>query len=102
MTSFSGKASVRIQLGALLSAAIIAIGILQYLMFYVAVTSVEFKVGAFFQALGFTGITIFLCMIGVVIAVDICINKILSAVEAEIEFQKRLNSAVVFIDRHLK
>ncbi len=98
MTWLNRKASVRIQLGALLSASVIAIGILQFLMFYVAVTSADFRFNDFFQALGFTGVTIFCCMVGVVIAVDICVNKILSEVEAEIELQKRLDSAVAYVD----
>lgn len=100
MASFS-KGSIRIQIGALLSASIIAIGILQYLMFYVAVTSIDFNISSFLTSLGVPGIIVFICMILVVVAVDICVNKILSDVEEEIELQNKLNDAIQFIDNRL-
>lgn len=101
MPLFISKSSLRIQIGALLSAAIIAIGILQFLMFYVAVTSSEFRISTFIEALGPTGLVIFCAMIAVVIIVDLCINKILCQAEAEIDLQKKLNDAVLFVDNRL-
>lgn len=101
MPLFISKSSLRIQIGALLSAAIIAIGILQFLMFYVAVTSSEFRISTFIEALGPTGGVIFIGMIVIVIVVDLYINKLLSQVEAEIDVQRKLNDAVLFVDDRL-
>jgi len=101
MTKFISKSSIRIQIGALFCAAVIAVGILQFLMFYVAVTSTEFRVTTFIQSLGPTGGVIFIGMIVIVIVVDLYINKLLSQVEAEIDVQRKLNDAVLFVDDRL-
>lgn len=102
MSTTYEKHTVRLKITSLIAVSVIAIGILQYLLFNVAVKTADFRFKSFYHALSVVEIIIFFCMVGVVILADYYINETFTEIEEEMERLESLNTAAEYIAHRLK